>query len=52
MVKFEKGIYAYIDKELYNEIKELQKRLEQIYNRKVSFKAASKFFLGWKFYEK
>lgn len=52
MVKLEKGILKYIDKELYNEIKELQNRLEKFYNKKISFKAASKIYANFKNYIK
>lgn len=46
--KTEGGIITWIDKELYEEIKELQEKLEKIYGRKVSFRAASKFYVGFK----
>jgi len=46
--KTQGGVLKWIDKDLYNEIVSLQKRLEEVYGKKVSFRAASKIYVGFK----
>ena len=42
------GVRKWIDKDLYKEIEALQKRLEKMYNTKISFRAASKIYVYFK----